>query len=50
MRWKLTQNALETTRLIERMPNSPGMRSLQQTMLAHLAETHPLIAELVLLP
>lgn len=50
MRWKLAQNALETVRLIERTPNSSSMRSLQQTMLAHLAETHPLIAELVLLP
>jgi dTMP kinase len=50
LRWKLNQNALETARLIERTPGSPGMRSLQQTMLAHLAESHPLIAELILLP
>jgi len=50
MRWKLSQNALETTRLIERTPNSPGMRKFQFSLHAHLAETHPLMAELVLLP
>ncbi|HSX34734.1 MAG TPA: hypothetical protein VLF62_03780, partial [Candidatus Saccharimonadales bacterium] len=43
LRWKLTHNATDAIRLIERTPNSPAMRKLQFSLHAHLAETHPLI-------